>query len=83
MLDSLFKVTNKILLKRPNSQEKTPVPLSGSGMTKLPLLKLNFPLLPGAPGTFSAPMTRGLLKKACSTRSVTPAIYHFSNVLKQ
>ena len=25
-------------------------------MTKFPLVKLNFPLLPGAPGTFSAPM---------------------------
>ena len=34
------------------------MPVLLSGMTKLPLIKLNFPLLPGAPGTgiFSTPM---------------------------
>ena len=32
------------------------MPVHLSGMTKLPLVKLIFPLLSGAPGTFSAPM---------------------------
>ena len=31
-------------------------------MKKFPLVKLNFPLLPGAPGTFSAPMQNSHVK---------------------
>ena len=40
--------------KKTKFSRKMCVPLLG--MTKLHLVKLNFPLLPGAPGTFSATM---------------------------
>ena len=67
----MTKMTN-FSRKHVSAMHDRPTNVISIEIKKLPLVKLNFPLLPGATGTFSAPMVKA---------PITPESNFYSGIL--